>query len=335
MLKLELKNLVSEWLSRFVQSPVRWEMSLKTNPFWIDGPIPPSRFIGRKREVRKAFSQLTGPGQGSVAISGSRCIGRTSLLHYVAAPEIAAERNLTEDNALISLLDCQCLGHPFHGTAFWQQVLNLLRLRSDDFSRPGTRAKVATTGLMSMGEELQKLCQQEQISNADFEWILDALHEGGQRLILLLDNFDGLIRTQVANETVIRDLLSQLRALINRRPRALSLVVATDEPLEELCRTIDFGGASPFPNSFISVRLKAFSDQEINDLIENALSGTGVAFDERDRSHISRLSRGHPLLAQWAGHLLFEAKAAGPLTAETYQAIEGRLGEEVKRLGLG
>lgn len=290
-------------------------MSIGINPFWIDGPVIPSRFVGRRREVRKTFSQLTGPGQGSVAISGPPCSGKTSLLHYLAAPTIATEWGLTEDKALISLLDCRLIDHPFNLTTFWQQVLTLLR--------PHLPA--------SMGAALRELCQQEQISNADLELILDALHEGGQRLILLLDNFERLIRTQVANETVIRDFLSQLRALINRQPRTLSLVVATDEPLEELCQTIDFGGASPFPNSFMSVHLKGFSDQEINELIENALSGTGVAFDEQDRSRVSRLSRGHPLLAQLAGYLLFEAKVAGPVTAESYQAIEARFREEVKR----
>jgi hypothetical protein len=288
------------------------------NPFWIDGPVPPSRFVGRRREVRKTFSQLTGPGQGSVAISGPRCAGKTSLLRYIGAAEIAAEWDLTKDNTLISLLDCQLVDQPFNVTAFWRQVLDLLQPPLQD----------------SMGEKLHELCQQEQISNADFEVILDALHAGGQRLILLLDDFDRLIRTRVNISLVIRDFLSQLRALINRRPRTLSLVVATDEPLEELCQTIDFGGASPFPNSFMSVRLKGFSDQEINELIENALSGTSVAFDGQDRSYVSRLSRGHPLLAQWAGHLLFEAKAAGPMTAESYQAVENRLRKALDELHL-
>jgi hypothetical protein len=294
-------------------------MPMGINPFWIDGPVTPSRFIGRRREVRKTFSQLTGPGQGSVAISGPRCTGKTSLLHYIAAPETAAEWDLTEDNALIPLLDCQLVDRPFNATAFWRQVLNLLQ------------SHLAA----SMGEELQELYQQEQIGNGDFEVILDTLYERERRLILLLDNFDQLIRTQVANETVTRDFLSQLRALINRGPRTLSLVVATGEPLEELCQAIDFGGASPFPNSFMSVRLKGFSDQEINELIENALSGTGVTFEEHDRSHITRLSRGHPLLAQLAAHLLFEAKAAGPVTAASYQAIETRFREEVRKTGLG
>jgi len=268
--------------------------------------------------VRKTFSQLTGPGQGSVAISGSHCTGKTSLLHYIAAPETAAEWDLTGDNALISLLDCQLVDHPFNVTAFWQQVLTLFQPHLQD----------------SMGEKLQTLCQQEQIGNADFEVVLDALHQGGRRMILLLDNFEQLVRTQVANETATRDFLSQLRALINRRPRTLSLVVATGEPLEELCQTIDFGGASPFPNSFMSVRLKEFSDQEVNELIEHTLSGTGVAFDEHDRSHVSRLSRGHPLLVQLAGHLLFEARTAGPLTVESYQVMKARFKEEAKIRGL-
>ncbi len=63
-------------------------------------------------------------------------------------------------------------------------------------------------------------------------------------------------------------------------------------------------------------------------------SGTGVAFDEHDRRHISRLSRGHPLLAQLAGNLLFKANAAGPVTVESYQAFEARFREEMKRAGL-
>jgi hypothetical protein len=287
------------------------------NPFICGGPVPPSHFIGREREVQIVFDQITSHALGSIAICGDRRIGKTSLLHYIAAPEIAAEWDLTEDNALISLLDCQLVDHPFNVTAFWRQVLNLLQ--------PNLQA--------SMGEEIQKLRQQEQIGTADFEVVLDALHKGEGRLILLLDNFERLIQTQVANETVTRNFLSRLRTLINRRPRTLSLVAATDQPLEELCQAIDFGGASPFPNNFISVRLKGFSEQEINELIENALSGTGVTFDEHDRRHISGLSRGHPLLARLAGHLLFEAKAAGPVAAESYQAIEARFREEVKRAG--
>jgi len=290
-------------------------MSTELNPFWIDGPVTPARFIGRKREVRKTFSQLIGPGQGSVAINGHRYTGKTSLLRYIAAPEVATAWDLTADNTLIAFHDCRLMDHPFHVTTFWRQMLTLLR--------PHLPA--------SMGEALQELCQQGSISNADFELILDALHEEGQRLILLLDNFEQLIRTQTTPETVIRDFLSQLRALINRQPRTLSLVVTTEEPLEEVCQTIDFGGASPFPNSFMSVCLKGFSEQEINELIENALSGTGVTFDAHERSHISRLSGGHPLLTQLAGYLLFEAKMAGPVTAESYQAVEARFREEVKR----
>ena len=123
-------------------------MSIKTNPFWIDGPVTPARFIGRRREVRKTFSQLTGPGQGSVAISGHRCTGKTSLLRYIAAPEIAAEWELTEDNALISLLDCQLVDHRFNVTAFWGQVLNLLQ--------PHLQANVSRSQIAPAGFAIQR-----------------------------------------------------------------------------------------------------------------------------------------------------------------------------------
>jgi hypothetical protein len=81
----------------------------------------------------------------------------------------------------------------FTPSRFWQRLLTLL-LRERKGNLPA--------------EMIEGILAKEEIGNADFEMILGALHKGGQRLILLLDNFDQLIRTQVTNETVIRGFLS-------------------------------------------------------------------------------------------------------------------------------
>jgi len=61
------------------------------NPFICGGPVPPSHFIGREREVQIVFDQITSHALGSIAICGDRRIGKTSLLQYVCHPDILQE----------------------------------------------------------------------------------------------------------------------------------------------------------------------------------------------------------------------------------------------------
>ena len=262
------------------------------NPFIYGVPVPPSRFVGRQREVRTIFDQSAGPALGSVAINGEHRIGRTSLLHYVVDPDIAEGWGVTPDCYILLYLDCQSISG-FTPTRFWRRVLGLLP------RWPGDEGP---------SEAIERLLSQEEIACSDLDAVLDGVHENGRKLVLLLDEFEWAIRTDMEEDlATTRDFLSGLRALIGRVPRALSLVVATREPLEALCRPIKFIG-SPFHTIFVSLSLKPFTREEAEELIDKYLKGTGVEFSKEDRDFVYKVSKGHPYWLQNACFKLFEKK---------------------------
>ena len=262
------------------------------NPFIYGVPVPPSRFVGRKREVRTIFNQIASPALGSVAINGEHRMGRTSLLHYVVDPDIAGGWGITPDRYILLYLDCQSISG-FTPTRFWRRVLGLLP---------------SWLGHKGLSEAIERLLSQEEIACSDLDAVLDGIHRSGRRLVLQLDEFEWAIRTDTEEDlATTRDFLSGLRALISRVPRALSLIVATREPLEALCRPIKFIG-SPFHTIFVSLSLKPFTREEAEELIDKYLKGTGVEFSKEDRDFVYKVSKGHPYWLQNACFKLFEKK---------------------------
>ena len=263
------------------------------NPFIYGVPVPPSRFVGRGQEVRTIFNQIAGPALGSVAISGEHRMGRTSLLHYVVDPDVAAGWGITPDRYILIYLDCQSISG-FTPTRFWHRVLDLISRSVDDGE---------------LKDSIESLRRQPQIDHYDFDVFLDTLQERGQRLVLLLDEFERAIRMERDEEAaIVRDFLSGLRSVtIGRTPRVTSLIIATRDPIDTLCRPVKFWG-SPFYHGFASVRLKAFTRREADDLVDKYLKGTGVDFSERDRAFVYEVSKGHPYWLQDACFKLFEKK---------------------------
>jgi len=258
------------------------------NPFIYDRSVPPSRFVGRKREIRVIFGRAE---FGSVTLCGERLIGKTSLLHYVADPDIVKGWGITPDQYILIYLNCQAITG-FTSTTFWQMVLYLL-----------SRRLSAT----ELGMRIEQLYHQKEIHYTDIDDVLYEIDKQGKKLILLLDEFEWAIRTYTDSEVVTaRDFLSRLRALIDMYP-ALSLITATCDPLEVLCGPIEFIG-SPFYNGFASVRLERFTREESEELIDQALKGTGIEFSEEDRAFVYKVSEGRPYWLQNACFKLFEGK---------------------------
>jgi len=260
------------------------------NPFIYGGPVPPSYFIGREDEVRLTFDQVASPARGSVAISGDRRIGKTSLLQYVCDPTIIENWGLSLEEYLFVYLDCPTIGR-FTPSRFWQRILTLL-LR-----------QVRETSPTSLVETIEDVLEGETITNTDFEIILDEIYKTGRVLALLLDEFEWVIDPE--DERTTRVFLSGLRALTARRPRMLSLIVATREELTILCRLIKFS-TSPFYNNFVFKRLRPFTKEEVNQLIDTYLKDSDIAFTNRDKEFVYEVSGGHPYWAQHACYELFE-----------------------------
>jgi hypothetical protein len=266
-------------------------MAKSRNPFIYGGAIPSSRFVGRKRQVNRVLERLTSDAPGNFAIGGERLIGKTSFLNYVEHEGTA----VAKDQLLFVSLDCQSIG-AFTPTRFWKRVLKLLSKKVSQ-------------------EELKKAVDQVYKKGAivyrDLEGILDETRGLGQKLVLLLDEFEWVLGTDVeVMETATVNFLAGFRALLNQMPGAISVVISTGEPIYELCPSSAQKG-SPFYNNFIFIWLKEFTEPEARELIETYLQGTGVNFTEDDKKFAYEVSEGRPYFLQLACHRLFERYVEG------------------------
>jgi len=155
-------------------------------------------------------------------------------------------------------------------------------------------------------EELTRECERLRtggfITGFELSQLLDKLAGENKLVILLLDDFHQVIDHVDPDEP---DLLNTMRYLINRPLRGLGTVITTLDPLHALCRDMSFRG-STFSSRFASMQLGPFTWDEANELIDRALTSTGVRFTENDRKSVYETSGGHPAQLQRACYNLFE-----------------------------
>lgn len=258
-------------------------MPRQINPFFYGGPVHPSRFIGREEEIKTIMNRIAGPATEAIALYGERRIGKTSLLHYLAAPATRNSWELSADQYGFVYLDCQEVS-PFSLLLFLHSLLSLIKRQLADWN---------------LEMDIRKLEEKDSISVTDLGILLGDIVRENREIVLLLDEFDYIIgNTDPAKPYP----LSALRSLVNRQ--CLTLIVASYEPVAALTQGMYFEGP-PFHNIFASVSLGPFSEQEANQLIDKALQGTKVIFSEDDRKFVYEISKGHPYWLQNACYKLF------------------------------
>jgi TIR domain/AAA ATPase domain len=273
--------------------------STRSNPFVYGGPVDVEHFVGREGEISRLFQQVTSTARGSVAITGERRIGKTSLLHYVSAPDVIRRWVVGQKSAIVLFIDCGAIA-PLSITRFWQYVLPRLRRQLASL-RPDSRVLTAIDTLLGAPD----------VRTSDIEFLIEDIHAEKLIFVLMLDEFEWVVRTDPGSEGVTRELLGGLRALINHSSHALSLIVATRRPLHEVCEDVRFMG-SPFYNNFIYLHLRPFSRQEADSLLEQMLKETAVVFSLEDRALIDELAGTHPVLLQAAASCVFDLRGATP-----------------------
>ena len=78
------------------------------NPFTYGNPISdPRRFFGRAREVEQIFGRLRNEEFESSSVVGERRIGKTSLLNYLADPDVRAAHGLDPGRYAFVYVDLQ------------------------------------------------------------------------------------------------------------------------------------------------------------------------------------------------------------------------------------
>jgi len=266
------------------------------NPFVAGAPVGIDQFIGRKDEINRIFDMINHKSRGSVAIIGDGRIGKTSLMHYIKNPAIYKKNNLPEQKTIFIYQDCGTIS-PYTISNFWRIILRKLY-----------RSYRRKDGSSYILDSIKELSGESKIPTYEIEFLLEDLYAEGMFIVLMLDEFEHFIRTDVENEAKTREFLSGLRGLINNENRALSFILSTRRSLPRLCKNIRFVG-SPFYNNMTFIEIGIFTQKEASQLLSKMLKGTGVNFTKDEMDFIFNLAGTHPLLFQIAARLVFNIKS--------------------------
>ena len=265
---------------------------MQHNPFSFGNPVRYDTFLGRKREMRKLVGRLVNGGQ-STALIGEPRTGKTSLLNYIAEPDM--QKNLYNEQAgkvHFAYFDAQILGDHFTQSDFWMHAFIVLK-----------DAEVFEAGTPLA--EAFKECKKSGYSTFMLERLLARMHTQSLRLVLVIDEFDALLFHPILNRG---EFFGGLRSLTSRY-ESLAIIIASrqsltvlNEKTQELSRT-----GSPFFNIFEEVPIPPLDDNEISKLLGRA----GKRFNQETRQHLITLAGGHPYLLQVAAHALWDAYEDG------------------------
>lgn len=259
-----------------------------SNPFIFGGPVPPTQFIGRVREVRRIVGRIRNWGQ-STAIVGEPRLGKTSLLHYLTATDKRNELyGEVHARLLCSYLDAQTLGTNFDQAAFWKYVLTPVREKAEEEAETQLR-------------EAYNLCASNHFGAFVLERLCICLKDTNWRLVVAVDEFDTLLHHSHLNSA---EFFGSLRSVISRSGGAIALILASRQHLGQLnTATQNFSRmGSPYFNFLDEIALGPLADKETA-----ALFAQAPHFKRADRRFILAISGGHPYLLQLTASALWDA----------------------------
>lgn len=273
------------------------------------------RFFGRERIVRDMVTGLLGPQPGSFSLVGSKMVGKSHLLDYLAAP----------DGPLLGESPAALRPYPFADPS---QILPL-KINCD---WPDAQRDF----LGYLAERLLYFVREEENIQLDWSafdeqsgpgrriWTLARrLNQQGYRLILLLDNFDTVFTNQLLSAHAIDEL----------RPLTLemALVVATEQPLHDLDREL---AASPLFNVMTQLFIGLLEPDAARIRLQRyAESHPGL---DGILGELATLTGNHPFLLERIDDILSELQpmlpASGTISPDFLPLIRLRLAEHGRLL---
>jgi Cdc6-like AAA superfamily ATPase len=265
------------------------------NQFYTNGNVPPEKFVGRTSELYTIFDQIN--NRGHAAVYGSSGMGKSSLLKYIQSPNFWDEKGLEFSKALIVYHNCEGLFTP---NSFWQEILQEL--------------KNGAKGDTDLEGKIDNVLKLETIEIRDIRRILKQIGKRDKFLLLLLDDYHGILSTREEYEKKYREsiemqtFLSGLRnlAVHSTESRYFSTVVAAFQKLDELGPELPRGG-SPWYNHYLYVDLKPFSQQDVDNYFFNPDSHFFISIpDNISKKEVLEITGGYPILLQHAGYIFSE-----------------------------
>ncbi len=280
------------------------EPRLPFSPFITGRVVQPEEFVNRKQEVRQSLSLLA-TGQ-SVAFTGGPRIGKTSLLLYLLHnPQLQGTlASQTGRRLVLNYMDSQTWPSDFTQAHFWERALQPL----------------LEAGLEEGLRETYERSRAEDFSTFTLERLLARIQSRKWQLVLFLDEFDTILELPMLRKT---EFYGGLRSLASRYGTALTLVIASRQPLSELHeRTQEYTRTgSPFFNFVKELPLKPFERKDALALLERV----GDRFTREEQDWLLNLTGGFPYLLQIAGDALWHAYEEGQNAEErqrtTYQTL--------------
>jgi hypothetical protein len=261
-----------------------------TNPFGFGNPVRGEAFFDRRRETSRLVDGIL-KGNSEVITAEPRA-GKTSLLYRI---HDASLYGATAARLHFRYLNAQTITG-WNVPHFWEYALQPVKELS-----PAVLEAYRSAALEKFGTFV-------------VERVLLRLDESGERLVLLLDEFDTILEEPGLHKA---EFYGGLRALATRFS-SLVLVIASRQPLEDLNRrTQEFSrSASPYFNFLEEISLGVFPLKETAALLARA----GTQFDSDDRVFLERVSGGHPYFLQSSASYLWDAPRRGDADARRYQA---------------
>jgi AAA domain len=262
---------------------------MSANPFFVGGPVPPNYFFGRSSEVTTAFDLIS--KRAHLAFFGSPGMGKSSLLRFLASPEVWQQRGKDASKAFIVSVNCKGIS-PFTPSGFWREILSCLQ---DEAESDG-----------ALQADIDLLLHEEKVEKGDLRRMLRKIGQRDKFLLLLLDDYDAALHpNDHYTEAEMLTFLSEFRdlAVHNNESRYLSTIVTTFRRLNELGPKITPGG-SPWYNHYLFRLLRSLPANEVNTQL--AIPIPGIL-----RAGVLEIIDGHPALLQNAGYLLYDTLQAG------------------------
>lgn len=247
-----------------------------TRPAFTYGrPVRPDEFVGRGAELRTIFNRVRN-GESTAVVGGPK-VGKSSLLIKLADAQTQREY-LGRDapQVLTCALDLHALAAGDGPRAFWQDAL----------------APLHAAALESGARQQLDRAVESGYARRPLERFFNALGRHGQRLVLVLDEFERLLSHDRFQDPSFFALLRSLAT----RTNGLALVIASRlsvADINERGRDL-LNVGSPFFNIMINLRLRALDAGAADALLARA----GSALSVQDRRFVCRASGCQPFLLQ-------------------------------------
>jgi hypothetical protein len=245
------------------------------NPFDYGTPVSPERFYGRKQAILEVKNRIGAISSQSINIVGMRRNGKTSLLRLIG--ERTEKFFQPQQKPLIVTLDLQ--SPKFHTP---EGIIE--GLRREILKQTGT-------------EPWRQDVNDDPFEVEDgFIWLRDR----GYRLIVILDEFEGIIRHLELFQEWGEDWRAKASAGM------LAMVIASKRPLSEDWKTRF--PTSSFPNIFSAEFLGALEEESWHDLVKDGFIQSGEMDVVPDRliDWIDELTGGLPFYVKMAASMFWQ-----------------------------